>query len=73
MDTANEISEREKATMIAALRFWQKEGVIGNHAGRIKDIAEGFGSFEPLDGPEIDELVRKVQIGLTVSPQTTNQ
>jgi hypothetical protein len=47
-------SERETATILAALRFWQREGAAS--AGRERDIETDGGRFEPLSAEEVDAL-----------------
>lgn len=46
---------REQATQLAALRYWQREGL--GSAGREQDIATDCGYLTPLTYSEIEELV----------------
>jgi hypothetical protein len=47
-------SPRETATMLAALRYWQREGLMS--AGAEQDIAVDGGRFCALSAEEIDDL-----------------
>ena len=49
---------RELATMIAALRYWQREGLISS--AREIDIASSGKRLKPLTAAEIDELCGKL-------------
>ena len=48
------VDDRQLATILAALRYWQSPGSIGRL--QYMDIATGGGTCEPLDEPEIDIL-----------------
>jgi hypothetical protein len=48
------ISGTERATLLAALRYWQREGL--NSAGHERDIATDGGCLEPLSPRQIDAL-----------------
>ena len=48
------ISAIERATLLAALRYWQREGL--NSAGHEQDIATDAGRLEPLSPRQIDAL-----------------
>lgn len=53
MVTAN-LTERQLATILAALRYWQREG---KHAGGAEQaIASNDGELSPLSEREIDQL-----------------
>lgn len=49
---------RELATVLAALRFWQRMGILDG--GYEYDIAADIGSFEPLSDREIDALCERI-------------
>lgn len=55
------LSARELGTVLAALRFWQ----LGSHNAHadIREIATEAGTFEALDGVEIDELCARLNLG----------
>jgi hypothetical protein len=55
-DSSN--SDRETATVLAALRYWQREGLMS--AGRERDVAEDGGRFTALSALEIDTLCEKI-------------
>ncbi len=50
---------RETATILAALRLWQRKA---GHLGVTDEIhiATDHGTFEPLDAKEIDNLCEKI-------------
>lgn len=51
--TYRRLNRRELATVIAALRFWQREAADDQPEW---DIATDGGEVEPLDGDGIDKL-----------------
>lgn len=57
-DSAPALSERELATVLAALRYWQREGVGFDHTE--DDIALGGGKFDSLNAQEIDGLCERL-------------
>lgn len=59
------LSERELATVLAALRYWQREGWVTN--GREHDIATDGGKFDPLSADDISKLCER----LNTSPAPT--
>jgi len=54
-------SLREHATIIAALRYWQRDGLKNGHAEH--DIANEAGTLNPLTAEEIDALVQRLNFG----------
>lgn len=52
------LSDRELSTVLAALRYWQREGRMS--AGHEFDIAENGGEFSALTNDEIDELCERL-------------
>lgn len=58
------ISERELATILAALRFWQGE-INDGFSDEQWDIASGSGVYEPLDAAQIDTLCENMNCGKT--------
>jgi hypothetical protein len=48
------------ATILAALRYWQREGWISS--GHEHDIASNGGTIEPLEAAEIDSLCEWLNI-----------
>lgn len=58
-------TNRETATILAALRFWQREGVGFDYSE--DDIASNGGEFDSLDEAEIDALCERVNFPEDVS------
>lgn len=54
------LNERETATVLAALRYWQREGLMS--AGAELDIANDGGRFRPMRGEEIDQLCERLNL-----------
>jgi hypothetical protein len=58
-----ELSDREHATVLAALRYWQGE-ILADQFGRfppeIEDIASNGGTVQALDVGEIDTLCERI-------------
>lgn len=52
------MDHRQLSTALAALRFWQREGLTG--AGGEHDVATDGGTIEPLSAHEIDELCEAI-------------
>jgi len=60
------ISDREQATILAALRFHQAENLQGTGIIQdltIRDIASNFGHLKTLDAEEIDRLCERINLG----------
>lgn len=57
MSTAT-LNRAELATVLAALRYWQREGL--HSGGAEHDIAEDGGDVDPLDAEDIDELCGRI-------------
>jgi hypothetical protein len=55
------LDRRELATVLAALRFWQREGRMS--AGGEHDIAADGGQVAPLKPAEIDALCERLNVG----------
>jgi hypothetical protein len=61
-----QVDERELATILAALRYWQRDGLLSDEHGDLatpgpeNDIATAGGTHEPLDLDEIDELCERL-------------
>jgi len=53
-----QINEQETATIIAALRFWQREGA--HSSGHEHIIASNGGEFDALDNNAIDDLCERL-------------
>ena len=60
------LDERKLMTMIAALMYWQREGV--GSSGHEQDLATGHGRFDPLTREEIDKLCHELEFGFVISP-----
>ena len=56
------VSDRELATILAALRFWQK--TPSDETGDEADISTNGGAFPELTNLEIDHLCRRLNAGL---------
>lgn len=54
------MNARETATVLAALRYWQREGL--QSAGHEQDIACDGGTLTPLTAVEIDALAERINI-----------
>jgi hypothetical protein len=52
------LSDRERATVLAALRYWRREGLMSS--GRELDIADDHGRIRPLSAAEIDFLCERL-------------
>lgn len=55
---ARKLGARELATVLAALRYWRREGLMS--AGHEIDIATDGGELEPLNESEIDALCERL-------------
>lgn len=61
-----QVDEREFATILAALRYWQRDGLSADEHGDLatpgpeNDVATDGGTHEPLDLDEIDELCERL-------------
>ena len=53
-----QLNERDLATVLAALRYWQREGWVSS--GHEHDIASNGGSLNPLTRDEIDDLCERL-------------
>ena len=53
-----EFTDREAATVLAALRLWQEQ--MGRAFAMPTRFAEHFADHAPLDGAEIDELCEAI-------------
>jgi hypothetical protein len=53
------LSDRQAATLLAALRYWQRKGLTSG--GREQDIASDEGNCEPLSSAEIDVLCESIR------------
>ena len=51
---AHTMDSRQLATVLAALRYWQREGLL--NSGAECEIAADCGEIEPLSSMEIDHL-----------------
>lgn len=57
---APDLTSRELATVLAALRYWQREGI--HSGGHEQDIATDGDGLIPLTGSEIDELCERLNV-----------
>jgi hypothetical protein len=55
------LNARELATVLAALRYWQREGLLADRCAEAR-IADDGGKFEPLSKMEIDALCERINI-----------
>ncbi len=51
-------TEREAATILGALRYWQREGAMT--AGHERDIETDFDRLKPLCAEEVDALYKRI-------------
>ena len=58
-----ELTPRELATVLAALRYWQREG-WRMAEGRELEIASDCGRLKPLGTKEIDDLCERINGGV---------
>lgn len=54
------MTERQKATLLAALQYWIREGQYS--AGHEQDIATASGKFDALNENEIEQLVADLDL-----------
>jgi hypothetical protein len=59
------MTKRERATVLAALRYWQRVGLEAGGQMEEADIAAGFGTLEALNAEEIDALAERIRAGET--------
>jgi hypothetical protein len=57
------LTDRELATVLAALRYWQDADAKAMYIGEIVEVANGGGKFERLDENEIDQLCERLNFG----------
>lgn len=57
------LTPEELATILAALRYWQRVGHGAGVMPREWDIATNDGTVEPLSVDEIDSLCEKLNFG----------
>lgn len=61
--TARNLTPRELATMLAALRYWQYKQTGEAPDDDFDDIASDGGTIIPLEPEEVDELCEKLNLG----------
>jgi hypothetical protein len=66
MTTTITLGSRELATVLAALRYWQREGLMS--AGAEQDIATEGGAFRALPSYKIDDLCGRLNCGAPCAP-----
>lgn len=54
-----DLDYRELSTILAALRYWTREGLRAGDCAEA-DIADDGGNITPLDAPEIDDLCERI-------------
>lgn len=59
-NTIHVFTDEEQATVLAALRFWQRAGHGASSTPPEWDIATNEGTVEPLDEPAIDDLCERI-------------
>jgi hypothetical protein len=57
-----ETTPEELATILAALRFWQRAGLGGASKPQEWDIATNDGTVEPLTEEQIDTLCERINV-----------
>ena len=56
------LTQDELATVLAALRYWQRVGLAGNVCPLEWDIANNDGTTEPLNEKAIDSLCERLNV-----------
>jgi hypothetical protein len=54
------MTDRELATVLAALRYWQRNVIVNRIDKDIADIATNVGQFDAMSDAEIDELCERL-------------
>lgn len=68
--TTRPLTDRERACVLAALRYWQREGLMSS--GGEQDIAtSGGGVLEPLSEEEIDDLAERLNFTIDADESPT--
>ncbi|MDA8120235.1 MAG: hypothetical protein M0Z85_09420 [Gammaproteobacteria bacterium] len=67
--TTRPLTDRERACILAALRYWQREGCMS--AGAEQDIATDGGVLEPLSVEEIDDLTEHLNLNIDAEETPT--
>ncbi len=57
------MDDRQTATVLAALRYWQREG-LNSSGHEIDAIATNDGEFAAMDAEEIDTLCEEINCGI---------
>ena len=60
------LSSRELATVLAALRYWQRAGVMS--CWYEKEIATNGGEFDEMTATQIDDLCERINKAETLAP-----
>lgn len=67
MSSLHKLDDRERATVLAALRYWQAYGlrapIQGQRMTMIREIADNGGEVEALSENEIDDLCERLNAG----------
>lgn len=63
----NQLSERELATVLAALRYWQREGL--HSSGHEIEIATNGGTLAAMAEGEIDALCERINTASRATPE----
>lgn len=67
-EMAAHLARRENATILAALRFWQREAVGVMDEFPEDDIASDNGTLVPLTRAEIDRLCEQINLNVDADP-----
>lgn len=71
------LTERELATTLAALRYWQRHGARQMLTSRnrldVDDVATDGGTLEPLTVSEIDSLCERLNVSPAERPVHTHK
>lgn len=69
--TSPGFGDRELATILAGLRYWQREG--WRSVGHEHDVASNGGTLVPLSDTEIDLLCERLNTGASLEAKTSER
>lgn len=59
---AYEVTEAQRDTILAALRYWQQAGCISRATSGFEDLATNGGTHAPLRAADIDALCEQINV-----------
>lgn len=60
---SHELTDTQRDTILAALRYWQMAGCISRAASEFEEVATNGGTHPPLTSDQIDILCEQINIG----------